>query len=194
MVGEARHGEIFAAHAYAVGELERCVFGSEHVHLLGQRSYALVEESFCALLHLAQVARRVGEHLQAFREGVVVDVARMVGVVGHDAVFVEQAQQQRRRSAQRHAVEAFREEVEACLLVELVARYVVDGEVHRVAHLYVFALDGGEHGVRPAERAVALVLDGRVAEQHFVGEALRLRGVRTVWGEVAGGDGCEGEE
>ena len=67
---------------------------------------------------------------------------------------------------------------------------VVVGGVPRVAHLYMFGLDGGEHGVCPAERAVSLVFHGRVAEEHFVGEVL-LRGVEVLAFQVARDDGCE---
>ena len=35
-------------------------------------------------------------------------------------------------------------------------------------------LDGGKHGVNPTSLAVALILDGRHAVQHFVGEMLWL--------------------
>ena len=57
------------------------------------------------------------------------------------------------------------------------SRHIVNRQIDRVAHLYMFGLNSGKHGVSPAKRTAALMLHGCVAEQRLVGELSLLAGI-----------------
>ena len=59
------------------------------------------------------------------------------------------------------------------------SRHIVNRQIDRIAHLYMFGLNSGKHGVSPAKRTVALMLHGCVAEQRLVGELSLLAGIRV---------------
>ena len=157
-MGEAGELQILAWPAHAVAELQRRILCAQHEHIARHEAHLAVEEVVQPSVHLPQRCRGPRRHLRLARQHVVVDALQVVvGVVSQRAVSLGQSEEHRRHAPQAHPLGAAGEEVALCLLAEEHTRGIVGREVHRVAHHEMLGLDGGQHGIGPAERAAPLV-------------------------------------
>ena len=163
-VGVAGQGHILVGQAHAMGKFAGGIFCAIHELIAGHGTNLVVE----CLLHFlrklrpadAAVGCHVGHVGQLALQHPVVALVAVVAVVAQQSVFHDAVDEPWRHAPQADgAVVAAQVAVEG-ELPEQVARHKVGREVHRVALHDVLGLNGGQHGIGPAEVAVALVLDG----------------------------------
>ena len=197
MVGEARYGLIFTATAHTMCEFSGRIVGPKHVNLLaGKVTYGSIENGIGPLIEGRKRMRCAGGLLQSADNDVVVGRFGMIGVVGAGAISLQQGEQTGAHATQVDGARAAREVITAHTLGEQAACHVVDAQVDRVTLHQMIGLDGGQHGVGPAERTAVLLLHGRGFEQQVGRERVAgcafqvarfgLSGSRTGRNEQAG--------
>lgn len=99
----------------------------------------------------------------------------MVAVVRLHAVALHEPQRHRRHATKRHPHPAAREIASARLLLQPQSGEIVGREIHGVAHLQPFGLNGGKHGINPAKLAAPLVFHRRGLQHHLIAKRMRSR-------------------
>ena len=178
---------IFVSHAHAAPELLRSVFGTEHVDVARHVARLAVEQVLQVAAEAVEAvptaAGSIGQTRHAARQHVPVDVVMaVVVVVGVYAIFIDKVQRHSRHATHRQRFAALCQEVALALLAEPLPRQVDGRQIHRVAPDQMLRLDGGQHGVHPAERTMPLLLHGCCRQPHLVHEHSRVARCRRPAG------------
>ena len=171
IMGIAHQCGVFALTANAACKLLRSVLHAIEPHILGQRAYGFVEKCIEPLTQGVDALTAAG----GIAHGVVdlavkcLVIARgMIVVVAHCATGVEQGEQMGCYTTQTDTVGTTGTEIGMFgLSGKFVSGNKIDGKIDRVAPLQAFALDGGQHGISPAQRAVALVFHWSYLVHHL---------------------------
>lgn len=171
MMGEARQREIFLGTAHAMGKLQRRVAGSQHHDGTGQITDLLVKCFVHAPVHLPERSACPCNLLyRAGHDRIVDGLLIVIAVVGQHAIHRHEIKDHRRHATHRHLTVVAVEIEMRRLVFQHHPGQIVNRQVHRVALHEMLRLDGSQHGIDPAQRAVALVENGCGLDDHVITE------------------------
>ena len=182
VVCETGHGDPLLLLADAMGKLQRRVARAEHEYRLWHGAQSVVENLVHALSQVRERHRPVHTLLElACDDAHVRLVAPVVRIIVCQAVGLDQVDEHGSHAPRREVVvgipvegKSFHEPVLG-LLPKVGPCDVIDAEVDAVALHEMFRLDGGEHRIRPAQGAAALVFHRRGGQHHVAIEHTRRR-------------------